>query len=61
MRLGHTDRRLRPFARRALMTFWPLRVAIRALKPCVRFRLMTLGWKVRFMEWDRSTRKGAGF
>src|SRR5690606_36520042 len=38
-------RRLRPLARRALMTLRPSAVAIRARKPCVRARLSLLGWK----------------
>lgn len=41
--------RARPLARRRASTLRPLRVAIRARKPCVRLRLMTLGWNVRFM------------
>jgi len=36
-------RRARPFARRALITLRPLRVAMRALNPCVRARLRLLG------------------
>lgn len=39
----------RPHARRRLMTRRPPRVAIRALKPWVRARLIRLGWKVLFM------------
>ena len=39
----------RPLARRALITARPARVFIRALKPCRRFRLTSLGWKVRFI------------
>ena len=39
----------RPLARRALSTARPEAVAMRARKPCVRLRLMTLGWNVRFM------------
>lgn len=35
--------RARPLARRALSTCRPLLVAIRARKPCVRLRLITLG------------------
>ena len=42
-------RRTRPLARRALRTFRPFLVALRARKPWVRARLMRLGWKVRFM------------
>src|SRR6185312_10875765 len=45
-------RRLRPLARRALMTLRPSAVAIRARKPCVRARLSLLGWKVRFMAYS---------
>ena len=37
-------RRLRPFARRRLMTFRPPVVFIRARKPWLRLRLMLLGW-----------------
>ena len=47
--VNHTARRLRPFARRDASTLRPPRVAIRARNPCVRLRLMTLGWNVRFM------------
>lgn len=42
-------RRLRPLARRRLSTSLPLAVAMRALNPWVRLRLILLGWKVRFM------------
>jgi hypothetical protein len=42
-RFRHAERRFRPFALRALMTLRPLRVAIRALNPCVLLRLSTLG------------------
>jgi hypothetical protein len=45
-------RRLRPFARRALMILRPSAVAMRARKPCVRARLSLLGWKVRFMAYS---------
>ncbi len=44
-----TARRLRPRARRALITLRPFLVAMRERNPCVRFRLMVLGWYVRFM------------
>lgn len=40
---------LRPLARRRLRICRPPRVAILALNPWVRLRLMTLGWNVRFM------------
>jgi hypothetical protein len=43
------ERRLRPLARRALMTACPARVAIRARKPCLRARFRQLGWNVRFI------------
>lgn len=39
----YTDSLFRPFARRAASTLRPLRVAMRARKPCVRLRLITLG------------------
>ncbi len=42
-------RRLRPLARRRFSTSRPLAVAMRALNPWVRLRLILLGWKVRFM------------
>ena len=41
--------RARPLARRAESTLRPPAVFIRARKPCVRLRLTTEGWKVRFM------------
>jgi hypothetical protein len=41
--------RARPFARRAESTLRPPTVFIRARKPCVRLRLTTEGWNVRFM------------
>ncbi len=59
-RTRHTDKRFRPFALRALMTFWPLRVDIRARKPCVRLRFSTLGWNVRFMMIRPREPKGSG-
>src|SRR5690606_19310031 len=45
----YTARRLRPLARRALMTARPPRVFIRTKKPWVRLRRVTEGWKVRFI------------
>src|SRR5699024_10448223 len=48
-RMGQTDSRLRPLARRALMTARPPRVFMRTRKPCVRLRRVTEGWNVRFM------------
>lgn len=42
-------RRARPLARRALTIARPFLVFIRARKPWVRFRLISLGWNVRFM------------
>ena len=41
--------RARPFARRAESTVRPPTLFIRARKPCVRLRLTTEGWNVRFM------------
>jgi len=41
--------RARPFARRAESTLRPPTVFIRARKPCVRLRLTTEGWNVRFI------------
>src|SRR5207244_12953801 len=38
------ESRFRPLARRRLRISLPARVAIRARKPCLRFRLRTLGW-----------------
>lgn len=38
--------RLRPFARRLLMTACPVRVFMRTRNPWVRARLTLLGWKV---------------
>ena len=49
----------RPFARRALITARPARVFIRALKPCRRFRLTSLGWKVRFIRRISNTVAGS--
>ena len=42
-------RRARPRARRALITARPPRVRILARNPWVRLRLISLGWKVRFI------------
>jgi hypothetical protein len=39
-----TVRRFRPFKRRLLSTSWPPRVFIRARNPCLRSRLIRLGW-----------------
>jgi len=44
------DSRARPLARRAFRIRRPPLVAIRARKPCVRARLILLGWNVRFMS-----------
>jgi len=44
-----TARRLRPFARRRFRIWRPFFVAMRARKPCVRLRLILLGWYVRFV------------
>jgi len=41
--MGQAVRRLRPLARRALMTLRPPSVAMRARNPCVRLRLRLLG------------------
>jgi hypothetical protein len=43
-----TDSRLRPRARRRLMTCRPLRVRILFRKPWVRLRRLVCGWYVRF-------------
>jgi hypothetical protein len=40
---NQADRRLRPLARRARMMALPLRVAMRARKPCLRARFRRLG------------------
>lgn len=42
-------RRRRPFARRRASTLRPFLVAMRARKPCVRLRRVTLGWNVLFI------------
>ncbi len=47
---NHTDRRCRPFARRALITARPALVDIRLRNPWVLARLRTLGWYVRFIH-----------
>ena len=47
---NQAERRLRPLARRALRMARPLRVAMRARKPCRRARFKRLGWKVRFIS-----------
>ena len=44
-----TVRRLRPLVRRRLRTFLPDWFFIRFRKPCLRFALILLGWKVLFM------------
>lgn len=41
--------RVRPLARRRLRMARPAFVAMRARKPCVRARLILLGWNVRFI------------
>ena len=41
---AQADRRLRPLERRRLRIARPARVDMRARKPCLRFRLRTLGW-----------------
>ena len=43
-----TTSRLRPFARRRLRTLRPALVALRLRNPCSLFRLILLGWYVRF-------------
>ena len=43
-------KRLRPFERRRRKTFLPPGVLIRARKPWQRFRLILLGWYVRFIS-----------
>jgi hypothetical protein len=47
-----TVSRLRPFRRRRFSTFCPPGVAMRARKPCVRFRRKLLGWYVRFIRYS---------
>src|SRR5690348_7795987 len=46
---SYTASRLRPFARRLLMTFRPPNVFMRARKPWVRARRTFEGWYVRFI------------
>lgn len=41
--------RWRPLARRRLISWRPLLVAMRERKPWLRFRFNTLGWNVLFM------------
>ena len=41
---AQAERRLRPRALRRLRITRPARVAMRARKPCFRFRLRTFGW-----------------
>jgi hypothetical protein len=43
-RFSVTARRLRPLARRRFRTWRPFFVAMRARNPCVRLRLILLGW-----------------
>ena len=45
----HTDRRLRPFARRRERTARPCRVRMRTRKPWVFLRRRLLGWNVRLL------------
>ena len=45
-------RRLRPFARRRFRIARPDLVFIRSRKPCLRRRLIRLGWNVRFIGAD---------
>ncbi len=47
-----TVSRLRPLRRRRFSTFCPPGVAMRARKPCVRFRRKLLGWYVRFIRYS---------
>lgn len=46
-RSSATVSRLRPFARRRFKTIRPFLVDIRTRNPCVFFRRLVLGWKVR--------------
>jgi hypothetical protein len=58
---GQADSRFRPRARLRFRIARPARVAIRARNPCLRFRLRTFGWYVRFMrvkEGKEETRAG---
>jgi hypothetical protein len=43
------ERRVRPFARRLVITARPARVRIRSRKPCVFARRRLFGWNVRFI------------
>ena len=45
----YTDKRCRPLALRALITFWPVRDRIRALNPDVLFCLRLVPPRVRFV------------
>src|SRR5690606_32977233 len=56
---AQTARRLRPLARRALMTARPPRVFMRTRKPWVRARRVLEGWYVRFMGIPRGFSKEA--
>jgi hypothetical protein len=47
--MGYTDKRRRPLARRALITFWPVWLRIRALKPEVLFCLRLVPPRVRWV------------
>ena len=47
-----TVSRLRPFARRRLMTSCPDSVAMRLRKPCLRLRRKLEGWYVRFIAYS---------
>jgi hypothetical protein len=47
-------KRKRPFARRRFSTKRPFLVAMRARKPCLRLRLILLGWNVLFMAQKSS-------
>ena len=47
-----TVNRLRPLRRRRFSTFCPPGVAMRARKPCARFRRRLLGWYVRFIRYS---------
>ena len=48
--------RLRPFARRRFRIARPAFVFIRSLKPCLRRRLIRLGWNVRFIAAEPHSR-----
>lgn len=49
------DRRLRPLARRRLITLRPPTDDMRARKPWVRFRFTLEGWNVRFTAFSPLT------